>query len=156
MIFEVDHATRFRIKEARRYYTVLCNVVSCKIVPVVYADGRHQDKQVYVSQHFADRVIERGFNREFVGKILYYVFQNHMDILATKIDTFVVHKDICILLNTREIESEEGSKAIRTRINTIIPLSGDSFLKSKTGVPTQRIDISLEDLLNFNCVSLRK
>lgn len=148
---DVDYAKRFRIQEARRYFTIFCNVVRHKILPLSYPDGRYAEIEVFVGQHFADRIVDRSVDSVLVGKLLSYTFENYMDKIDHDVDTFIRHKDMGILINSKH--KEDGK--FRIRINTVIFFNESSYIKTKKQIPLQCLDISLEDLMDYTPISLR-
>jgi hypothetical protein len=147
----VDYAKRFRIQEARRYFTIFSNVVRHKILPLSYPDGRYNEIEVFVGQHFADRMVDRSVDNVLVGKILSYTFEKHMDKIDHDVDTFIRYKDMGILLNSKR--KEDGR--FRIRINTVIFFNESSYIKEKKQMPLQCLDISIEDLMDYTPISLR-
>lgn len=147
----IDYAKRFRVQESRRHFTVFCNIVRHKILPYAYPDGRYNGVEVFVGQHFAERMVDRSVDNVLVGKILSYTFENHMDKIDHDVDTFIRHKDMGILLNSKH--KEDGR--FRIRINTVIFFNESSYIKEKKQMPLQCLDISIEDLTDYTPISLR-
>lgn len=145
----IDYAKRFRVQESRRHFTVFCNIVRHKILPYAYPDGRYNGVEVFVGQHFAERMVDREFKADFTSRILSYVFEKHMDKLHQDVDTFIHYGSVAILLNSKF--KEDG--VLRVRLNTVIEFVGDNFAKEKKQIPLQHIVIDSNELVGYKPIS---